>query len=109
MENFIINETINSRFLTMETNIKSKSNSYYDSYSALYCLDAQYEGYNPLYAERFLLDSSHGLKVKAFDVAVMSVLVDNGILGTPSASNITDYWERLVAIRGLLYTFGLYN
>ena len=32
MENFIINETINSRFLTMETNIKSKSNSYYDSY-----------------------------------------------------------------------------
>ena len=83
--------------------------SYYDSYSALYCLDAQYEGYNPLYAERFLLDSSHGLKVKAFDVAVMSVLVDNGILGTPSASNITDYWARLVAIRGLLYTFGLYN
>ena len=84
--------------------------SYYDKYvgSALFCLDAQYEGYNPLYAERFLLDSSSSVKVKAFDVAVMSVLVDHGILGSPS-SNIEDYFSRLVAIRGLLYTFGLYN
>ncbi len=32
MKDFVINETINSRFLTMETNIKSKSNSYYDSF-----------------------------------------------------------------------------
>ena len=84
--------------------------SYYDKYvgSALFCLDAQYEGYNPLYAERFLLDSSSSVKVKAFDVAVMSVLVDHGILGSPS-SNIEDYFSRLVAIRGFLYTFGLYN
>lgn len=84
--------------------------SYYDKYvgSALFCLDAQYEGYNPLYAERFLLDTSYSIKVKAFDVAVMSVLVDNGILGSPS-SDIEEYFSRLIAIRGLLYTFGLYN
>lgn len=84
--------------------------SYYDKYvgSALFCLDAQYEGYNPLYAERFLLDTSYSVKVKAFDVAVMSVLVDNGILGSPS-SDIEEYFSRLIAIRGLLYTFGLYN
>lgn len=47
MKDFIINETINSRFLTMEINIKSKSNSYYDSYLDLlegtikYILDSQ--------------------------------------------------------------------
>lgn len=90
------------------------SNGYFSSYhdkfvgSSLFCLDAQYEGYNPLYAERFLLDTSYSVKVKAFDVAVMSILVDNGILGSPS-SDIEEYFSRLIAIRGLLYTFGLYN
>lgn len=91
------------------------NNGYYSSYydtkvaSALYCLDAQYEGFNPLYAERFLLDSNMGIGVKAFDVAIMSILVDNGILGSPSSSNISDYWARLTAMRAVTYTFGYYN
>lgn len=77
----------------------------------MFCLDAQHEGYNPLYAERFLLDSSESNGVKAFDVAVMDILLGGGssVASPVSDATITDYWARLVAIRAVEYTFGYYN
>lgn len=96
-------------FKTTAGDVSSKTyfSSYKDSYSALYCLDAQYEGYNPLYAERFLLDTSASKKVLAFDYAIMSVLTGGGSGTNPSG--ITDYWARLLAIRAITYTFGFYS
>ena len=90
-------------------------NSYFQAYddtkisSALYCLDAQYDGVNPLYASRFLMNSTSAIRTKAFDVAIVSILVDNGILSTPNSSNIGDYLSRLFALRAVTYTFNLYN
>ncbi len=77
----------------------------------MFCLDAQHEGYNPLYAERFLLDSSESNGVKAFDVAVMDILLGGGssVASPVSDATITDYWARLIAIRAVEYTFGYYN
>lgn len=81
--------------------------SYEDSQSALFCMDAQYEGGPNLKAERFLLDTSESIKVQAFDAAAMSVLTSGGTL--ENVSNIQDYWARNMAIRALTYTFGFYN
>ena len=76
----------------------------------MFCLDAQHEGYNPLWASRFLLDTNSSNGRKAFDVAIMDILInDDGSLPTvPTESTITDYWARLVAIRAVEYTFGYY-
>lgn len=99
-------------YKTTSGNVSSAAyfSSYKDSYAALYCLDAQYEGYNPLYAERFLLDQTSSKKVQAFDYAILSVLTGGGSgYITDPTSNIADYWARLMAIRAITYTFGFYN
>ncbi len=97
-------------------NSKLIRNGYFTSYKdtnypsvVMFCLDAQHEGYNPLWASRFLLDTSESGGVKAFDVAVMEILVGDGNLpSVVTESNVTDYWARLTAIRAVEYTFGYY-
>lgn len=93
----------------------SKKNYIYRAYnekaSAIYCLDAQYEGGSTLYAERFLITSDSDKKLQSFDYAIMSVLTDGGsdpILSV-NDSNLADYWARLQAIRGITYLYGYYN
>lgn len=84
--------------------------SYKDSYTYLYCLDAQYVGTNPLYASRFLLDTTYGVGIQAMDTALLSILTGNGGAGTlASSTNITDYWARLIAMRAVIATFGTHN
>jgi len=78
-------------------------NSYWDDKSVLFCLDAQYEGYKTLYAERFLLASTDDVSVQVFDAGVMSILLAGAGQSTGDAN---DYFARLQAIRGLEYTFG---
>lgn len=81
--------------------------SYQDTYSALFCLDAQYEGDKTVYASRFLLDMSENKMTQVMDAAFMSVLLDGGI--TKDVKDIKTYWAKLLAIRMLTYTFGTYN
>ncbi|MCM1053157.1 MAG: hypothetical protein NC483_04205 [Ruminococcus sp.] len=83
--------------------------SYHDSYSAMFCLDAQRQGVAKLYAERFLLDKSLSKRIQTFDYAVMSVLTANGTILKSGTENMTEYWARLATIRALEYTFGFYN
>lgn len=98
--------------VAVSVNFNNKPGNYYfshykDSYSSLFCLDAQYEGGSAVNAERFLLDTSESKKVQVFDAAVMSVLTDGGI-HTGGAGDST-YWAKLMAIRALTYTFGFYH
>lgn len=79
---------------------------YKDSYSALFCLDANLDGYKDLYAERFLLNTGVGI-VQIYDAAIMSVLTNGG--AAKNSSDYADYWARGMAIRALTYTFGFYN
>lgn len=81
--------------------------TYKDSQSALFCLDANLAGYNQLYAERFLLNTEKADAVQAYDAAVMSVLTSGGI--SKDASDPTDYFARNLAIRALSYSFGYDN
>ena len=93
------------------SNRKYYYGAYNDKASALYCLDAQYEGGNTLYAERFLLTADSSKKLQSFDYAIMSVLTASGsnpILSV-NDSNLSDYWARLQAIRGITYLYGYYN
>jgi len=98
--------------INVSVNFNNNPGNYYfshykDSYSSLFCLDAQYEGGSSVNAERFLLDTSESKKVQVFDAAVMSILTDGGV-HTGGAGDAT-YWAKLMAIRAMTYTFGFYN
>lgn len=86
---------------------------YSDKYSALFCVDPQHQGYNPVMARRFLLDSNSSIKVQAFDIAVMSIVTNSGtsyIKSSGSSVNLSggvgnDYFSRLLALRILMLAF----
>ena len=84
--------------------------AYRDTYRILFCLDAQHEGDHELYVSRFLLDTSFSAEYKAFDVAVMDVLInsDGSILNTLNQDTASEYVSKLLAIRALGYVFGFY-
>ncbi len=85
--------------------------AYNESKSAMFCLDAQYEGQNPIYAERFLLNSNSSLRIKAYDYALMYILTNGGQASgiMRNVSDISDYWARLTALRAITYIFGYNN
>lgn len=98
--------------INVSVNFNNNPGNYYfshykDSYSSLFCLDAQYEGGSAVNAERFLLDTSESKKVQVFDAAIMSILTDGGV-HTGGAGDAT-YWAKLMAIRAMTYTFGFYQ
>jgi len=83
-------------------------NVHRDGLSALYCLDPQHQGYNPIYASRFLLNENAYLQVQAHDYAIMSILTGSGtkiIASDPKGEDLKDFWSRLLAIRSIILTF----
>lgn len=82
-----------------------------DSFALHYCLDAQFDGYYDLWAERFL-GTIDNRKYEAQDYAFLYVLTGGGnnvLTSVSSRAQSADYWARLTALRWIGYTFGSFG
>ncbi len=81
---------------------------YADQYNfPLYCFDAHKIGYQSLFAKRFLINGYENTShVEIFDHALMAILTSGNNTIANSVSSVKNYWAKLLALRGVIATFG---